>query len=226
MSVDRYLAIVHAVAAMKARTLRHGVTASVAIWLLSVTMATPQVIFASTEVPADDRSSLRCQPLYPDEQQRFWKMLRNFSENTVSLFLCLPIMTACYVNILFALSKSRNSNKARAVKLIFTIVCVFVVCWVPYNVTVLLQTLQLFAFLNTQQAFSSVNSAMCYSEMIALCHCCVNPVIYAFVGDKFRKPLANLLSRCPWWSLHGRGDVRNRDTTEQETSNTPVRSDY
>ncbi|XP_029307831.1 C-C chemokine receptor type 2-like [Cottoperca gobio] len=220
MSVDRYLAIVHAVAAMRARTLPYGITASIIIWVISVIMAIPGVVFASLEIDAFDNSS-QCQPEYPDESQRFWKMLRNFSENTVGLFVGLPIMIFCYVKILVVLSKSRNSKKNRAVKLIFTIVCVFVVCWVPYNVTVFLKTLQLFHdALNTCEASKGIDSAMGFAEIIALSHCCVNPVIYAFVGEKFRKSLRNVLPRYFCGSQQSRGNFSHRDTTDKETSNT------
>lgn len=219
MSVDRYLAIVHAVAAMRARTLFYGITASVIIWVISVVMAIPQVTFATLETDVDDNST-HCHPLYPEEWHVFWKMQRNFSENTVGLFVCLPVMIFCYVKILVVLSKSRNSKKDRAVKLIFTIVCVFVVCWVPYNVTVFLQTLELFEILDP---CNSINSAMALAEIIALCHCCVNPVIYAFVGEKFRKSLGKVLSRYLCWGQQSRATF---STTEKETSNTPVKSDY
>lgn len=227
MSVDRYLAIVHAVAAMRARTLRYGITASIAIWVISVIMALPGVIFASLEIDPEDNSSL-CQPYYPDHQQLFWKLLRNFSENTVGLFVGLPIMIFCYVKILLVLCRSRaNSKKGRAVKLIFTIVCVFVVCWVPYNVTVFLQTLQLFVdSLNTCEASKAINSTMSFAEIIALSHCCVNPVIYAFVGEKFRKSLSKVLTKYLCWSQPSGGTLSHRDTTDKETSNTPVKSDY
>ncbi len=66
----------------------------------------------------------------------FWKILRNFNENTVGLFVGLPIMIFCCL--------SPGTPKMTAVKLIFTImcvcvcvcVCVFMVCWVPSHVTV------------------------------------------------------------------------------------------
>ncbi|XP_077384238.1 C-C chemokine receptor type 4 isoform X2 [Festucalex cinctus] len=80
MSVDRYLAIVHAVATMQTRTLGCGLVASIAIWLVSVVMATPQVIFATIDM--SHNNSLSCQPAYPEERQQIWKMLRNFTENT------------------------------------------------------------------------------------------------------------------------------------------------
>ncbi|KAK1906504.1 C-C chemokine receptor type 5 [Dissostichus eleginoides] len=59
MSVDRYLAIVHAVAAMRARTLR-----SITIWI--IVMAIPGLRFAASEIDPDDNSSV-CQPLCPHE---------------------------------------------------------------------------------------------------------------------------------------------------------------
>lgn len=214
MSVDRYLAIVHAVAAMRARTLHYGITASITIWVISVILAIPQVIFATLEADPGDNNP-QCQPLYPDDSQRFWKMQKNFTENAVGLFVCLPIMIFCYVKILVVLSKCRNTKKDRAVKLIFTIVCVFVLCWVPYNVIVFLKTLQLFDILMTCEAFKTISSALSFAEIIALSHCFVNPVIYAFVGQKFKTSLGKVLQgHQSRWS--------QRDTTDEETS---VRSD-
>lgn len=226
MSVDRYLAIVHAVAAIRARTRRYGITASIIIWAISVTMATPRVVFASLE--SIDNTS-ECQPIYPEATEHFWKLQRNFSENTVGLFLCLPIMIFCYVKILIVLSKSRNSNRNKAVKLIFIIVCVFVVCWVPYNVTVFFKTLEEFEIsLGPDPCVSSktLNTAMSIAEIIALSHCCVNPVIYAFVGEKFRKSLNKVMVKYLGWSYQSSGPYSHRDTTDKETSNTPVRSEY
>lgn len=224
MSLDRYVAIVHAVPSMRGRTLRFGIIASVAIWAASVVIATPQVVFASLEIDQEYNLS-QCQPLYPEEMQEFWKLRRNLSENIVGLFVCLPVMIFCYVKILIVLSTSRNSKKDKAIKLIFAIVCVFVVCWVPYNVTVFLQTLQIFEILISCGASRSISSTMSVAEIIALSHCCLNPIIYAFAGEKFRRSLAHAVGRhlsC----YQRRVTFSHRDTTDKETSNTAVRSDY
>ncbi|XP_034553982.1 C-C chemokine receptor type 8 [Notolabrus celidotus] len=221
MSVDRYLAIVHAVTAMRARTLRYGIIASLTIWIISVTMAVPQVVFASL-----DNDDGWCQPIYPDDSWFFWNMQRNFSENTLGLFVCLPIIVFCYVKILLVVSKTRNSKKDKAVKLILIIVCLFVLCWVPYNITIFLQTLQVLNVLNNCEAFKAINSTMSFAEIIALSHCCVNPVIYAFVGEKFRKSLSRVLTRCLGMGHQRGGTTILKDTTDKETSNTPVRSEY
>ena len=59
----------------------------------------PGLRFAALEIDPDDNRS-ECQPFYPHESQHLWKMLRNFSENTVGLFVGLPVMIFCYVKIL------------------------------------------------------------------------------------------------------------------------------
>ncbi|KAJ0065873.1 hypothetical protein NL108_000110 [Boleophthalmus pectinirostris] len=222
MSVDRYLAIVHAVAAMKARSLHYGIIISIIIWIISLAMAIPQVIFASVE---EDDTSVKCGPRYPNESVNFWKKFRNFSENIVNLFVCLPIMLFCYVKILMVLSKARNSNRYKAVKLILIIVCMFVVCWVPYNIIVFLQTLQIYEILNSCLNTQKINTAIVVSQILALLHCCVNPIIYAFVGEKFRKSMSNVLLRCIHKRDQRRATTSNKDTSEKETTNT-VRSEY
>ncbi|XP_007578216.1 C-C chemokine receptor type 8 [Poecilia formosa] len=220
MSVDRYLAIVHAVTAMRKRTLRYGLIASFTTWVTSVILATPQMIFASLESP--DNGSFQCHPIYPEETTELWKMQRNFTENVVALFVCLPVILFCYVNILIVVSKSRNSKRDKAIKLIFTVVCLFVLCWVPYNIVVFLKTLQMMSeYLNNCESSQAIDAAMTFAEIIALSHCCVNPVIYAFVGEKFRKTLAKVLSKYFRWHYQ-----TTSQTTDNETSNTPVRSEY
>lgn len=223
MSLDRYVAIVHAVHSMRTRTLRLGIIVSIAIWALSIIIAVPQMVFATLEVdPGYNR--VECHPLYPNETQLFWKLQRNLSENIVGLFVCLPVMIFCYVKILIVLSTSKNSKKVKAIKLIFAIVCMFVVCWVPYNVTVFLQTLQIFEILTSCSTSESIRSTMTFAEVIALSHCCFNPIIYAFAGEKFRRSLVNVLGRHLGCN-QSRLTLTHRDTTDKETSNTAVKSD-
>lgn len=222
MSVDRYFAIVRAVAAMRTRRLRYGVIASITIWVISMIIATPQVIFAQLEEEDEDNNSFHCHPVYPEDTYQSWKMGRNFTENTVALFICLPVMIFCYVKILIVVSKSRNSKRDKAIKLIFTVVCLFVLCWVPYNIVVFLQTLQLMEFIDPCKAEKAIGSAMPFAEIIALSHCCINPVIYAFIGEKFRKTLTKVLSKYFSRNYRSAGVSISHTTDTRDSSNTPL----
>ncbi|XP_052003446.1 C-C chemokine receptor type 4-like [Xyrauchen texanus] len=219
MSVDRYLVIVHAVAVLGAKILRYGVVVSLIIWVVSICTALPEAIFAAM-VTEDNITS--CQRIYPNGTARTWKLFRNFSENTIGLFISLPVIAYCYIRVLLVVQKTKNSKKDRAIKLIFAIVVVFVVFWVPYNVVVFLKTLQEFNILSSCIASQNLNMAMELTETIALIHCCVNPIIYAFVGEKFQKCLASMFSRhllCV--KVYQAASIHSK-VSENETSNTAL----
>ncbi|XP_042611700.1 C-C chemokine receptor type 4-like [Cyprinus carpio] len=219
MSVDRYLVIVHAVAVLGAKMLRYGIIVSLIIWMVSICAALPEAIFAAM-VTEDSITS--CQRVYPAGSAQKWKLFRNFGENTVGLFISLPTLTYCYIRVLMVVKKTKNSKKERAIKLILGIVIVFVVFWVPYNVVVFLKTLQEFGILTSCEAYRHISMAMDLTETIALTHCCVNPVIYAFVGEKFRKCLASMFSRYLVCVKTYQLTSTQSKVSENETSNTAV----
>uniref|UniRef100_A0A8C1H391 G-protein coupled receptors family 1 profile domain-containing protein n=2 Tax=Cyprinus carpio TaxID=7962 RepID=A0A8C1H391_CYPCA len=219
MSVDRYLVIVHAVAVLGAKMLRYGIIVSLIIWMVSICAALPEAIFAAM-VTEDSITS--CQRVYPAGSAQKWKLFRNFGENTVGLFISLPTLAYCYIRVLMVVKKTKNSKKERAIKLILGIVIVFVVFWVPYNVVVFLKTLQEFGILTSCEAYRHISMAMDLTETIALTHCCVNPVIYAFVGEKFRKCLASMFSRYLVCVKTYQLTSTQSKVSENETSNTAI----
>ncbi|KAJ8415688.1 hypothetical protein AAFF_G00402450 [Aldrovandia affinis] len=217
MSADRYLAIVHAMAASRARTLRYGVVASAAVWTISTLGALPEFIFTGV---FDEDGTLSCQQLYPPEWEKGFKLFRNFGENAMVFFISLPIVLFCYSRILAVLLRSRNSNRHRAMRLVFAIVGLFMLSWVPYSAVVFLFTLQELDIWNECEIYAKTYLALKVTETIALVHCCVNPIIYAFVGEKFRKHLGHLLSRTPFCTRHWQPSAIHRKSSENETSNT------
>ncbi|CAM4697771.1 unnamed protein product [Leuciscus chuanchicus] len=219
MSVDRYLVIVHAVAVLGAKMLRYGIVASLITWMVSICAALPEAIFAAM---VKEDNITRCQRVYPVGSSQKWKLFRNFGENIVGLFISLPIIAYCYFMVLLVVKKTKNSKKDRAIKLILGIVIMFVVFWVPYNVVVFLKTLQEFDILTSCEAQSNINTAMEWTEMIALTHCSVNPVIYAFVGEKFRKCLISVFSRHLKCLKTYQSTSTQSKISENETSNTAI----
>ncbi|XP_062847618.1 C-C chemokine receptor type 4 [Trichomycterus rosablanca] len=216
LSVDRYLAIVHAVASLGARNLRSAITVSIVIWIVSFSASLPSIIFYrmnNTDTP-------EC--LWDSGSSDAWKMFRNFSQNTVGLFISLPITIYCYFRILLVLRRTKNSKRGRAMKLIFAIVGVFVIFWVPYNVAVFLQTLLFWGIFNSHTADVQISTGLEVTETIALVHCCVNPVIYAFVGEKFRKCLAKVFSKWVLCAKVYQSTSMHSKTSDNETSNTPL----
>lgn len=222
MSLDRYLAIVHAVASSAVRKLRYSLLVSSGVWAVAIMLALIKAYFTIID-------SGKCVMDYPAENTATWKLVHNFSEISLCLGVCLPILTFCYVRILMVVRRQRSSKKGRAVRLIFAIVCVFTIFWVPYYLVVLLQTLH--RDLNQWdwcEMSQQLTLALEVTETITLMHCCINPIIYAFVGEKFRKGFALAIARHPLCvKLCPRTDLvmsTFSKPSENDTSNTAVSS--
>ncbi|XP_066207382.1 CX3C chemokine receptor 1 [Saccopteryx leptura] len=189
ISVDRYRAIVLAANSMNNRTVQHGVTVSLGVWAAAILVAAPQFMF--TKLTENE-----CFGDYPDILQDVWPVLRNLEANVLGFLLPLLIMSYCYCRIMHTLFSCKNNKKAKAIKLIFLVVVMFYLFWTPYNVMVFLETLNLYNFFPSCDMKRGLKLALNVTETIAFIHCCLNPVIYAFAGEKFRRYLNHLYRKC------------------------------
>ncbi|XP_054450844.1 CX3C chemokine receptor 1 [Pteronotus mesoamericanus] len=189
ISIDRYRAIVLAANSMKNRTVQHGVIISLGVWAAAILMAAPQFMF--TKLTENE-----CFGDYPEVLQGFWPVLRNMEVNMVGFLLPLLIMSYCYFRIIQTLFSCKNNKKAKAIKLIFLVVIVFFLFWTPYNIMVFLETLLLYDFFPSCEMKQALKLALSVTETIAFIHCCLNPFIYAFAGEKFRRYLYHLYRKC------------------------------
>nr|XP_012326212.1 C-C chemokine receptor type 2 isoform X2 [Aotus nancymaae] len=201
LTIDRYLAIVHAVFA-----------------------SVPGIIF--TKCQKED-SVYVCGPYFP----RGWNNFHTIMRNILGLVLPLLIMVICYSGILKTLLRCRNEKKRhRAVRLIFTIMIVYFLFWTPYNIVVLLNTFQEFFGLSNCESTSQLDQATQVTETLGMTHCCINPIIYAFVGEKFRRYLSvffrkyiakRFCKQCPVFyreTVDGVTSTNTPSTGEQEVS--------
>ncbi|XP_008069407.1 C-C chemokine receptor type 3 [Carlito syrichta] len=192
LTIDRYLAIVHAVFALRTRTVTFGIITSVITWGLAGLAALPEFIFH--EVPEEYDSS-ECNPAYPEDEQDSWKNFHALRMNILGLALPLLIMVVCYSGIIKTLLRCRNKKKYKAIRLIFVIMVVFFIFWTPYNLVLLLSAFQITFFGNSCDRSKDLDMAKQVTEVIAYTHCCVNPVIYAFVGERFQKHLRHFFQK-------------------------------
>lgn len=191
MSVDRYLAIVHAVYAIKVRTASVGTALSLAVWLAAIAATVPLMVFY--QVSSED-GLLQCFQFY-DEQSLRWKLSTHFEINTLGLLLPFAILLFCYVRILQQLRGCLNRNRTRAIKLVLTVVIVSLLFWVPFNVALFLTSLHDMHILDGCVTRQRLALATHVTEVISFAHCCVNPVIYAFIGEKFKKHLLDVFRK-------------------------------
>lgn len=198
LTVDRYLAIVHAVFALRARTVTFGIISSVFTWALAGLAALPEFIF---QKPQEVFGQVFCSPLYPEDKEDTWKHFYAVRMNVLSFALPLLVMAVCYTGIIRTLMRCPRRTKYKAIRLIFVIMVVFFLFWTPYNVAIFLTTYQTIFFEINCELHKQLDVAIQVTEVIAYTHCCINPVIYAFVGERFREHLRHFFRRYMAWRL-------------------------
>lgn len=189
ISIDRYLAIVLAANSMNNRTVQHGVTISLGVWAAAILVAAPQFMFTK-------RKENECLGDYPQVLQEIWPVLRNSEANILGFVLPLLIMSFCYFRILQTLFSCKNQKKARAIRLILLVVVAFFLFWTPYNIVIFMETLKFYNFFPSCDMKRDLRLALSVTETVAFSHCCLNPLIYAFAGEKFRRYLGHLYRKC------------------------------
>ncbi|ELV14167.1 C-C chemokine receptor type 8 [Tupaia chinensis] len=191
MSVDRYLAIVHAVYAIKVRTARKGIVLSLAVWLTAIVASSPLLVFYQVE---SEDGVLQCYSFY-NQQTLKWKIFTHFEMNILGLLIPFTILMFCYISILHQLKSCQNQNKTKAIKLVLIVVIASFLFWVPFNLVLFLTSLHNLHILDGCVVSQQLISATHATETISFTHCCVNPVIYAFMGEKFKKSVAEVLQK-------------------------------
>ncbi|XP_009462750.1 PREDICTED: C-C chemokine receptor type 5-like [Nipponia nippon] len=186
LTLDRYLAIVHAVFALKARTVTYGILTSAFTWAVAILASVPGIVFHKTQ---KENSRYTCSAHYPSEQRNAWKQFLTLKMNILGLVIPMLIMICSYTQIIKTLLQCRNEKKHKAVRLIFIIMIVYFFFWAPYNICILLRDFQGSFSITTCEGSGQLHKATQVTETISMIHCCINPVIYAFAGEKFRKYL-------------------------------------
>ncbi|NWS70268.1 CCR8 protein, partial [Crotophaga sulcirostris] len=185
MSIDRYLAIVRSVYALQVRTTAFGVITSLVLWAIAGLASVPDLIFFQ-ETNYNNRT--QCIHDYPDSNNS-WKTFINFEVNVLGWLIPVAVLIFCYHSILKHLQKCHTQNKYKAMKLVFIVVIVFFLFWTPVNIVLFLDSLRNMYIIDDCQTSQRLYLAMELAEALSFVHCCLNPVIYAFVGEKFKKHL-------------------------------------
>ncbi|XP_054638708.1 C-X-C chemokine receptor type 3.1 [Dunckerocampus dactyliophorus] len=187
ISLDRYLSIVHATQ-MYSRRKPHLIQAScLAVWLLSLFLSVPDWIFleAVKDARRDKTECIR-------NVSESWHLASRLLYHVAGFLLPSLVLVYCYSCILQRLRcGSQGLQKQKAFRVIAAVVVVFFLCWVPYNLTLMVDTA--FAGDKSCEFRASLGKAMIITPTIGYLHCSLNPILYAFVGVKFRRQLLDIL---------------------------------
>ncbi|XP_034549133.1 C-X-C chemokine receptor type 1 [Notolabrus celidotus] len=193
ISVDRHFAIVRATRAMSSyRTLVKVVCCIV--WSVAGLLSLPVAIHRES-LHAADYGRYICYENLTGESSDQWRVGVRIVRHTVGFFLPLLVMAFCYGWTVLTLCRAQNQQKHKAMRVILAVVVAFVLCWLPYNITILIDTLMKGGSLKVESCETRYRVVAIFSvtQVLAFMHCAVNPVLYAFIGEKFRNELLSAL---------------------------------
>ncbi|KAF4087584.1 hypothetical protein AMELA_G00072310 [Ameiurus melas] len=190
MTVDRYTVIVHTYTSLfsKHRSVRAGIALTLFVWALSFGASLPNIIFSKVK---NESYGWKCEVEYPDGS--VWKPFFYIQLNILGLIIPLSVMVFCYSRIIPILMTMKSQKKQKAVRLMLVLVIVFFLFWTPYNIVIFLMFLKKLGYMTGCEWEEDLHMAMQWVETIAFSHCCLNPIIYAFVGQKFRNLFLKIL---------------------------------
>ncbi|XP_033980347.1 galanin receptor type 1 [Trematomus bernacchii] len=181
MSVDRYVAIVHARKSSSIRVGRHAILGVVLIWILSLGMAAPVAHYQNI-VEREDNGTF-CWEVWPDHQRKVYVM----STFVFGYLLPLTLISVCYAKVLNHLhkklknvSKKSELSKKKTAQTVLVVVVVFCLSWLPHHIVHLWVEFGSFPLNQASFVFRMVAHCLAYSNSS------VNPIIYAFLSENFR----------------------------------------
>uniref|UniRef100_A0A8D0G6D8 C-C motif chemokine receptor 9 n=1 Tax=Sphenodon punctatus TaxID=8508 RepID=A0A8D0G6D8_SPHPU len=193
ISFDRYLAIVQATKAQcsKRKWLQRNRLICLGVWVTSIALCIPEIVYSESKKFSETAS---CKMFYPPTVSRNTKIAVLSLKITIGFLLPLLIMVICYALIIKALLQTKNSHKHKSLKIITTIITAFLFSQLPYNSILLLKTINTYSpFIRACKTSDRVDIAFQVTQSLAFLHSCLNPFLYVFVGDRFRKALWKIL---------------------------------
>ncbi|XP_076026664.1 C-C chemokine receptor type 6 [Genypterus blacodes] len=199
ISSDRYVAIVQARRSFgtRSRSLMYGRLICAAVWVSAAALTIPTLIyterFEEENLGGNPSVSVMCQLSFTrGETAKLMKLLVPSFQMTIGFLLPLVVMVFSYASILWTLLHAQSSQRHKAVRVVLAVVAVFVLCHLPYNVALLVHTLSLFKE-RSCEAEQIKLQVLSVSRTVAYLHCCLNPVLYAFIGVKFRSHFRQIM---------------------------------
>lgn len=187
ISVDRYFAISKATSAFRyrSRTMFLSKVSSAVIWAMALIFSVPEMKYTTV-------NNNTCTPYTSSNDQL--RVIVQVSQIVLAFAFPLLIMSFCYCNIIKTLCQAQTFERNKAIKVILAVVTVFLVSQVPYNLVLFWSTL-ITAGGGTDDCNYEKNLlyATDVTQCVAFFRCCLNPVVYAFIGVKFRRDLLKLL---------------------------------
>ncbi|CAL8254776.1 unnamed protein product [Lota lota] len=188
MSIDRYIAVCHPVKALDFRTPRNAKIVNICNWILSSAIGLPVMFMASTILTHPQSSIIDCTLVCPHPSW-YWEILLRICVFIFAFIMPVLIITVCYGLMILRLksvrmlsgSKEKDRNLRRITRMVLVVVAVFIICWTPIHIFVIIK-----ALVNIPDSLlQTVTWHFCIA--LGYTNSSLNPVLYAFLDENFKR---------------------------------------
>ncbi|XP_062429034.1 C-C chemokine receptor type 6 [Rhea pennata] len=230
ISVDRYIAIVQATKSFKlrARTLAHSKLICLVVWIASVLISSSSFLYSESYTFSINETKQICDHRSEKtSKSTMLKLLLLILQLVFGFFIPFMFMIFCYTFIVKSLQQAQNSKRNKAIRVIVLIVVVFLVCQVPHNIVLLVTATNLSKMNRSCDSEKKIAYAKYTTEALAFLHCCLNPVLYAFIGVKFRNYFVKIMKDlwCMRYNKYNSRSSRTNSDTYHSRQTSEILSD-
>ncbi|XP_071333489.1 P2Y purinoceptor 1-like [Trachinotus anak] len=195
ISVYRYLAIVHPARVMGRLTVTHSVAISVMVWLTVAVQSLPDMFYTKTYRNKPGKCYHSTTAAYVEDYLKY-------SLGWTLTGFCIPLLITlgCYGHVIVVLCRKNPTHielKRRSLKLLFILILLFSVCYIPHHV---FKNLNLWSrVLGKQKICTKWSNGVYIGQQISRGLVCLNsafnPLVYLHVNEEIPAQLRQLLQR-------------------------------
>ncbi|XP_048205906.1 G-protein coupled receptor 182 [Perognathus longimembris pacificus] len=189
LSVDRYVTVTSHSPIWQRHQHRIRRAVCAGVWFLAAIMPLPEVV----HIQLLESSEPICIFMAPLETYSTWTQLVALSTTILSFLLPFPLIAIFNVLLACRLRRQGRSESWRYSLLVCGYITVFVICWLPYHVTMLVITVE--------EIYVSLPCYLAHLlyffydiiDCFAMLHCVANPILYNFLSPTFQNRLRSVV---------------------------------
>ncbi|XP_071388666.1 B2 bradykinin receptor-like [Centroberyx affinis] len=199
VSVDRYLALTRPLSQRRER--RAACLICLSIWVVGVLLSLPALLFRSVQF-FPHLGVDACYIAYPHDG---WRLRYNLTVNVVGFLIPVPVVSFCSYHITKVLQNSQEMRKSsrgsverKAAYLVLVVLAVFVLCWLPYQVLIFLDTLDYYQVISGCTWAYVLDIGTQLATYLGYSNSALNPFLYVIVGKRFKQRASEVFGKWKW----------------------------
>ncbi|XP_042244666.1 B2 bradykinin receptor-like [Thunnus maccoyii] len=198
VSMDRYLALTRPLSQGRERRALWARGICFSIWIAGILLSFPAILFRSVQF-FPDLGIDACYLAYPHDG---WRLRYNMTVSIVGFLIPVPIVSFCSYHIIKVLQSSqkmrkgsRGSVERKAVYLVLVVLAVFILCWLPYQIVIFLDTLDYYEVISGCTWAYVLDIGNQLATYLGFSNSSLNPFLYVIVGKHFKQKAREVFRR-------------------------------